>query len=96
MCRYSGTISILTSNSLIHILILILQLTVPEFTGPHFGARMNKTNKREFTPDQEAKARINAAMPSRQTAGSAGIMERTEVCYCFCCPRFWVLDGCMV
>ncbi len=60
---------------------MLRQLTVPEFLGPHLGARLNKTNKREFTPHQEAQARINAAMPSRQTAGSAGIMERTEV-YC--------------
>eukprot|EP01084_Bolivina_argentea_P018917 35193_1 len=56
-----------------------IQLTVVEFLGPHLGARINKINKREFTPHQQAQARINASMPSRQTAGSAGIMERTEV-----------------
>ncbi len=61
---------------------------MPEFEGPHLGARLNKTNKREFTPDQVARARINAAMPSRQTAGSAGIMERTEVC----CRRQMILE----
>lgn len=55
-----------------------VQLTVPDFAGPHLGARIAKANKREFSAEQVAAGRMNAAI-TKQTAGSSKTMDRTHV-----------------
>jgi hypothetical protein len=55
-----------------------VQATVPEFGGPHLGARIAKANKREWTPEQLAAARLNGAI-SKQSAGSSDTMERSTI-----------------
>ncbi|KAG5184842.1 calponin homology domain-containing protein, partial [Tribonema minus] len=55
-----------------------IQSSVPEFHGPHLGAKMHTANKREFTAEQMAKARLGGAI-TKQTQGSAAVMERLHV-----------------
>jgi hypothetical protein len=55
-----------------------IQGTVPEFQGPHIGAKHHTSNKREFTEEQMAKARLESAI-TKQTQGSAAVMERIPI-----------------
>jgi len=62
----------------IHALGRTIQVTVPEFTGPTLGPRLAQRNERVFTEEQLRKARLQSQMTGI-TAGSQGIMERSEV-----------------
>jgi hypothetical protein len=56
----------------------VVQVQVPEYTGPVLGPRMAQANKREFSAEQLARGRQDAGM-TKIMAGSVGTMDRTQI-----------------
>ncbi|CAM9435585.1 unnamed protein product [Chrysoparadoxa australica] len=56
----------------------VVQREVPEFQGPQFGARAAAPNKREWTEEQAAQARLDSSI-TRLSKGSSETMDRQEV-----------------
>ena len=62
----------------IHALGAAIQVSCPGFQGPAIGVKIAQKNVRQFTAEQIQAQKANSGV-SLQTAGSYGIMERTEL-----------------
>jgi hypothetical protein len=66
-----------------------IQVSVPEFQGPHLGAKLHVSQKREWTEAQKVQGRVNAAY-TKQSLGSAEVMQRTEIVKTGICMVSWL------
>mmetsp|Transcript_7826 Transcript_7826/g.11816 ORF Transcript_7826/g.11816 Transcript_7826/m.11816 type:complete len:301 (+) Transcript_7826:134-1036(+) len=55
-----------------------IQASVPDFKGPHLGAKPHHVNRRSFTQEQIKRARQEAAI-IKQSAGSSAVMESLPI-----------------
>lgn len=62
----------------IHALGAAIQVSCPGFQGPAIGVKIAQKNVRNFTAEQKQAQKANSGL-TLQTAGSYGIMERTEL-----------------
>jgi len=62
----------------IHALGSAIQISCPDYGGPVIGVKIAEKNVRTFTPEQIIAQKANSGM-TLQNAGSAGIMERTQL-----------------